>query len=155
MQTFQMGPIELDRCTGCRGTFFDGGELEGVLGKKLQIQDGGYATARKCAACGAAMRAASAGGLQIEQCPSCKGVFLDAGELRALNGGQGLRVAESAKPHKVMFTCAKCTTTLEANGALRTNDGFMCSTCAPQVQPHVEDQQSMDDVNGWLASLGI
>lgn len=155
LQTFQMGPIELDRCVGCKGTFFDGGELDAVLGKTLAFQDAGYATARKCAACGAKMRGATAAGVQLEHCPSCKGVFLDSGELRALNGGQGVRIREDAKTAHVSFNCAACTTTLEANGALRTNDGFVCSNCAPNVQPRAEDRQALDDVTGWLASLGI
>ncbi|MFL5319092.1 MAG: zf-TFIIB domain-containing protein [Myxococcaceae bacterium] len=155
LQTFKMGPIELDRCVGCKGTFFDGGELEGVLGKKVEFKDAGFATSRKCAACSALMRGASALGVQLETCPSCKAVFLDAGELRTLNGGQGVRIREDAKVAKVSFSCAACTTTLDASGALRTNDGFMCLNCAPHVQPHVEDQQALEDVTGWLASLGL
>src|SRR6476469_7032536 len=87
LQTFQMGPVQLDRCVGCKGTFFDGGELEAVLGRSVRFQDQGYPTSRKCAGCGAHMHGSSAGGVELEHCKSCKSVFLASGELRKLNGG--------------------------------------------------------------------
>lgn len=155
LQPFQMGPIELDRCHGCRGTFFDGGELEAVLGKPLSFTDRGFATSRKCAACSAGMKAATVAGLSVELCGSCKGVFLDAGELRALNGGEGLRVRADAKVNKVTFNCASCGKNLDASAALRTSDGFKCSGCAPTATASGADTRSMDDVTGWLSSLGV
>lgn len=155
LQAFHMGPIELDRCPGCRGTFFDGGELEAVLGKPLSFEARGFATSRKCAACGAAMKASAVGKLSVEQCGSCKGVFLDAGELRALNGGEGLRVRADARVTKVTFNCAQCWKTLDASTAIRTDEGFKCHACAGSAASAPEDRQSMDDVANWLTSLGV
>lgn len=155
LQAFQMGPIELDRCPGCRGTFFDGGELEAVLGKPMAFEARSYVTSRKCAACGAGMKAATVAGLAVEQCGSCKGVFLDAGELRSLNGGEGVRVRADAKVNKVTFSCASCGKTLDASEALRTNEGYKCRECAPTASASGQDRQSMDDVTNWLSSLGV
>lgn len=155
LQPFQMGPIELDRCHSCRGTFFDGGELEALLGKALAFTERGYATSRKCSGCSAAMKAATVAGLSVEMCGSCKGVFLDAGELRALNAGEGLRVRADAKVKKVTFNCASCGKNLDASAALRTSEGFKCSACAPTASASGADSESIDDVAGWLSSLGV
>lgn len=92
MRPFQAGKIELDRCTFCRGLWFDGGELEQLLGKRPAAQLDALETSRKCAACSVPMRAAVVGGLRVEFCMTCGGVFLDDGELVALNGGQPVRV---------------------------------------------------------------
>jgi Zn-finger nucleic acid-binding protein len=39
----------------------------------------------QCPKCHAAMRSYNRGGVQIEQCDGCRGVFLDYGELEALS----------------------------------------------------------------------
>lgn len=154
LQAFQMGPIELDRCPGCRGTFFDGGELEAVLGRSLEVKDRGLPTNRRCAGCGAAMKAAIVGGLAVELCQSCKGIFLDAGELRSLNGGDGLRVRADASVHKVLFSCVSCGQSLDAEAAVRTDVGYKCADCAGTAVG-AQDKQAMDDVTSWLSSLGV
>lgn len=93
MRAFQAGTVELDRCTFCNGLWFDGGELEQVLGKRPPAKlDPQLQTSRKCAACSLPMRAAEVGGLRVEFCEKCHGVFLDDGELRAINGGQQVRI---------------------------------------------------------------
>ncbi|MBL8918296.1 MAG: zf-TFIIB domain-containing protein [Myxococcaceae bacterium] len=100
MRAFQAGKVELDRCTFCNGLWFDGGELEQVLGKRPPAKlDPQLKTSRQCAACAVPMRAAEVGGLRVEFCETCHGVFLDDGELRAINGGQQVRVqVADAKP---------------------------------------------------------
>lgn len=99
MRAFDAGSVELDRCTFCNGLWFDGGELEQVLGKRLAAKLDPLTTSRKCPVCAVGMRAAEVGGLRVEFCETCHGVFLDDGELRALNGGQQVRVqVRDAKP---------------------------------------------------------
>jgi Zn-finger nucleic acid-binding protein len=96
MKPFMVGGIELDRCTFCKGLWFDGGELEQVLKKPANPQLDEGSTARKCAACTTPMRPAVLGGLRVETCTKCRGVFLDEGELVALNDGQPVRVTVQA-----------------------------------------------------------
>ncbi len=95
MKPFQAGRVELDRCTFCRGLWFDGGELETVLGKKIvptftqQMQ-----TNRTCALCSKAMVPAELGGLRVEVCRVDRGIFLDENELVALNDGKKVTLAQ-------------------------------------------------------------
>ncbi len=95
MKPFAVGKVELDRCTFCRGLWFDGGELEGVLGKKIAPTfSAGMSTSRKCAACNKPLVPAELGGLRIEVCRIDRGIFLDENELTALNGGKKVSVAQ-------------------------------------------------------------
>lgn len=97
MKPFQAGRVELDRCTFCRGLWFDGGELETVLGKKLAPTfTAGMQTSRKCAACAKQMVPAELGSLRIEVCRIDRGIFLDEHELLALNGGVRVAVGPQA-----------------------------------------------------------
>jgi Zn-finger nucleic acid-binding protein len=96
MKPFQAGKVELDRCTFCRGLWFDGGELETVLGKKLAPTfSAGMQTSRKCATCSKPMVPAELGGLRIEVCRIDRGFFLDENELVALNGGKRVTVGQA------------------------------------------------------------
>ena len=97
MKPFQAGKVELDRCTFCRGMWFDGGELEAVLGRKIVPTFSQAAqTSRKCAACTKAMVPAELGGLRIEVCRIDRGIFLDDNELTALNNGKKVNVQQPA-----------------------------------------------------------
>lgn len=93
MSPFHAGKTELDRCPFCHGLWFDGGELETVLGKRMVGElDNSTVSARKCAQDSTPMQPAVLGGLRVEVCLKCRGVFLDDGELTALNGGERVRV---------------------------------------------------------------
>jgi len=99
MKAFAVGKIELDRCTFCRGLWFDGGELQTLLGKKLAPTfSAGQQTSRKCAACSKPMVPAELGGLRIEVCRIDRGIFLDENELTALNGGRKVSVQAAPPP---------------------------------------------------------
>lgn len=126
MRPFQAGKIELDRCSFCNGLWFDGGELEAILGKKLSaVVTPGMSTARACPACKVPMDPAELGGLRVETCSKCRGFFLDDGELVALNGGKAVRIQQQAP-----------------------------APAAPKPAPRPE-KQVQDDVMGWLDSLGV
>src|SRR4051812_6384942 len=94
MKGFPVGGVELDRCTFCKGLWFDGGELSAVLGKKVAPALDKGVTARSCAECQVSMTPAQLGGLRVEVCTRCDGIFLDEGELVAINGGQRVTVAQ-------------------------------------------------------------
>ena len=97
MKPLQAGAVELDRCTFCKGLWFDAGELEKVLGKKLAGMLGGELRARQCPHCKVNLYAVTLGDVQVDVCTTCRGVFLDSGELKALNGGQDVRVRTDAQ----------------------------------------------------------
>ena len=99
MKPFPAGKVELDRCTFCSGLWFDGGELEALLGKKLPAKlDPDVITSRKCPVDAVSMQAAEVMGLRVEFCTKCHGVFLDDGEMVALNGGKPVRVEAGKAP---------------------------------------------------------
>ena len=95
MKAFQAGRVELDRCTFCRGLWFDGGELEAVLGRKIvPTFTPGQQTSRKCASCAKPMTPAELGGLRVEVCRIDRGIFLDEHELVALNDGKRVTASQ-------------------------------------------------------------
>ncbi len=100
MKAFVVSGVELDRCTFCKGLWFDGGELEQVLRKPVNPQLDEGETARRCAKCQVPMRPAVLGRLRVEACTKCHGVFLDEGELVALNDGKPVRVTMEAPPKR-------------------------------------------------------
>ena len=89
---------EIDRCTTCKGLWFDAGEIEALRGKEAAaaLDTGSAAVGRQsnaldryqCPRCsGAMVRVVDARQPHIwfETCSSCQGSFLDAGELRDLS----------------------------------------------------------------------
>jgi hypothetical protein len=97
--------IRVDECPSCRGIWLDQGELERI--QKTRERDyseelrkipdsvaGAYEMARQktqgertCPACGREMEKreyAYSSRILIDSCPSCRGVWLDRGEVQAL-----------------------------------------------------------------------
>lgn len=85
------GPnIEIDECPKCHGIWLDPGELKKLL-KDRKITD--YLTKEigtqsksdlMCPRCGGLMDIESAEDVEIDVCLTCRGVWLDAGELEDL-----------------------------------------------------------------------
>jgi Zn-finger nucleic acid-binding protein len=99
MQTATFEGIELDRCDICRGIFFDRGELDQMIQRKVPGADAlAYAAlsetmdelAAICPRCEREM-APRIGAAQIKMdvCDKCDSVFLDQGELAALQHFSG------------------------------------------------------------------
>ena len=108
MKPFPAGKVELDRCTFCSGLWFDGGELEALLGRKLPAKlDPDVITSRKCPVDNISMQAAEVTGLRVEFCTKCHGVFLDDGEMVALNGGKPVRIEAGKAPPARAETAVK------------------------------------------------
>jgi Zn-finger nucleic acid-binding protein len=96
--TAKVGAVEVDRCTGCTGLWFDRGELEQALGlpgsaETLDFEDPRVGQAFNeydeydCPACGGAMLRMvdpKQHHIWFEKCSACHGVFLDAGEFKDL-----------------------------------------------------------------------
>lgn len=90
---FNLGDLELDRCAGCEGVWFDKGEVGPYLrfSKDLPDLKRSLATAETrdvaCPRCNTHMQEmpyVPEARLLIDRCPSCEGVWLDGGELPML-----------------------------------------------------------------------
>lgn len=87
----QQGKVDIDTCPRCEGTFLDSMELAQVLGmskdlamERLTLDD---IPRLRCPGCNARMDShwfSLERRVMIDKCPSCLGVWLDGGELRAL-----------------------------------------------------------------------
>lgn len=87
----------VDRCPGCRGIFFDHGELESLIRifqcfRSVTLREPEVESVPQseidrlveCPADGTPMNPVDVGGLVYDTCPTCQGVWLDAGEMAAL-----------------------------------------------------------------------
>ena len=113
MESVSVEGIEVERCTGCKGMFFDAREHEKLkdirrAAATLDIGEpaggdagrgaGGTAVAAPpkkitCPSCHTQMIEMAVQGrawLKFESCTVCHGAFFDAGEFRAYAGGGGV-----------------------------------------------------------------
>ena len=92
-----LGAMEIDQCSTCHGIWFDEGELEKLMNHEIlsRLLPAGAAPAagkrgvrRPCPRCAdekmEEVEVQGAAGLFIDICPTCKGYWLDGGELHAL-----------------------------------------------------------------------
>jgi Zn-finger nucleic acid-binding protein len=85
----QESGIKVDACPVCHGLWFDHWELEGHLGTlctEIVPSADAAVTDRRCPGCRIAMTTFTVPGSQvvIDLCEECKGIWLDAGELKRL-----------------------------------------------------------------------
>ncbi len=76
--------VRVDWCSGCGGAFYETGELDAVLGASPALDERSTTPGLSCPACTTAMvelRWPAGGAVRIDACPSCKGHWLDRGEL--------------------------------------------------------------------------
>lgn len=149
MREYHVGSVEVDRCPKCLGMWFDWGELEQATGRSLEPELFEGHTERRCAFCRITLRTALLpGAIPVETCTSCRGIFLDAGELTELGGHEPSlppRVPEpepeppEPPPRSVnTFACAKCGLRYPMTEGNATARGLMCRRCAPQPHPERE-----------------
>jgi Zn-finger nucleic acid-binding protein len=94
--------VQLDHCNSCKGLWFDQGELTqhfANLGCEIVETDlkAGQPTEFSCPRCtDALLTNAELGGVAVETCPACRGIFLDLGEVPELLGAISRSDAESS-----------------------------------------------------------
>lgn len=87
--------VTFERCAVCKGIFLDKGEFEKLLEDGLgavvdtfafsAVSETMDALQARCPKCARDMAATTGpGGLRLDRCPGCEGVFLDQGELASL-----------------------------------------------------------------------
>lgn len=99
--------VEIDQCEGCSGLWFDDGELPALLGaaagERVAIPPHARAsTSSQCPRCNVPLAWFTYPGTArvVDACRTCSGVWLDAGE------GKALRAALSGAADQM--TCPKC-----------------------------------------------
>ena len=134
MQPYFSRSVELDQCGSCGGVWFDGGELERVVGHALVVQCT-QLQYRKCPRCDQKMKRGVLGKITVESCDGCRGFFLDAGELELL-AGERLEAAKhpGGAPEEdeapLDFVCAKCTGRFPIKESYSVPGGRICDKCS-------------------------
>lgn len=105
LERVEVGGVTLDQCSECAGIWFDGGELERVLGmkrldglkrptKKNATHDQMRGKCPRCGGAGPLVRVASTtSDIHIDTCAVCGGRWLDGGEIGILRDEGGIRRA--------------------------------------------------------------
>ncbi len=74
--------VELERCTSCGGFWGERGRIQDNFGPPAQYELVGGMTTRHCVLCRILMTPAKLpAGIDVEVCPACRSMFLDAEEL--------------------------------------------------------------------------
>jgi len=160
MRVFRFGKLELDSCAVCGGFWFDRGELERLVPPAAVRQALTRAKpAVSCRACGGPvgeqgcercdrpvascprcevpLSQAKVHELQLDGCPRCSGVFLDAGELQLLGNDaaqlDALQVAVDAASSKNTegLRCSQCGKELTESVAFSLGEDRYCGSGAP------------------------
>jgi Zn-finger nucleic acid-binding protein len=164
LPTFSNG-LARERCSRCASVWFEGDALAKVVGgsaadalvRRARGQHGqckkceaALAYVPQCPACGhdaptcprcgtAPLSVTKVLDVEVDVCPDCHGVALDAGELELLQRhAKKDRDAEfDLKPRLEPQTlsksqCATCKRTLKLKHAFTLNDQLYCGSCAPE-----------------------
>ena len=96
MDHVRLNGIEIDRCSGCKGLWFDNGELRAMRAISdsemldLGLPALGFAfngqhdiDCPRCQDIALLTERVNGGTVTVEHCPQCQGSFLDAGEFTA------------------------------------------------------------------------
>jgi len=145
----QRGPgrseVEVRRCPRCFGLWFDAGALERALSRPVQEERLEGHTPRRCPACTLTMETVLLPqAIPAETCATCRGVWLDAGELKELGGrepalpqNRSLENPWRGTPRGSPaggFDCAKCGKRTPFTDAHGTARGLVCGACTPEIQ---------------------
>lgn len=72
--------VEIDQCVGCRGVWFDTGELARAARTTLPPFVRTGASTRHCPTCAVPMVVGRLGPVEVDACGTCRGAYFDAGE---------------------------------------------------------------------------
>ncbi|MDD5136637.1 MAG: zf-TFIIB domain-containing protein [Candidatus Omnitrophica bacterium] len=117
IETVAFGPIVFEKCPNCRGFFLDYDEVKNPVIKRLLIsgknrKDRGYLDRLKilCPKCKVLMgkkRGGFKGGLLLDVCPECGGVWFDYDELEKYRKG-AMNLLSRPKKMRIELFCPKC-----------------------------------------------
>lgn len=120
------GPdVKAERCPTCQGIYLDEGEVVRITGNvaldQLLTTDLGLDadSQRVCPGCGGVMDAEGAGGVLVDVCLTCKGVWVDHGELEGLKALTGKQARARSPEKKAELEKAKKARRAEAKQAAK------------------------------------
>ncbi len=132
MQSFFAEGVNLDRCVRCLGSWLDDGELASLTEGRIKVEPFEGSTDRRCHRCKKTLTTALLSiGTPVEQCPSCHGLFLDAGELEEVNYNEA---ADTQRQDEKLgqfyfFFCVRCGERHDTRKARDTDEGVVCAGC--------------------------
>jgi len=147
LETVSVGGVTVDGCGGCVGVWFDHRELTAMArtqaARLADLEErfpagapAAGAAAPQCPACRSALRAFEfphAPGIPLHGCPSCRGIWVDDGELQAIHGRlQAMRAAAAPSSPSVASSAAG-----DHRQKARQLSGFLaCVDCPACRQPN-------------------
>ncbi len=157
MQSFFAEGVNLDRCPGCHGTWLDDGELASLTEGRVGVEPLEGETARRCHPCKRTLETClSSVGIPVERCPSCQGLFLDAGELEEVNWHED---AETQRKDEKLgkfffFYCASCGEKQDTRRARETAEGLICASCFKGKFPAASEPGPGANGTAWPKAEG-
>lgn len=79
--------VEVDVCSYCNGVWLDSGELTQLSGLSADLAGAtptAFTDPLACPHCATAMTRYRMGSVEVDQCPSCQGIWLDTDELKTV-----------------------------------------------------------------------
>jgi Zn-finger nucleic acid-binding protein len=134
--------LEVDGCRKCGGVWFDRGELERIVAHPLELQWQEGKSYRLCARCRNPMKPwkSKKQGVAVEQCDSCRGIFLDAKELEQLGAADAERAAKESLAPPGLFQCLKCQERFPMSQGNAMGFGLVCRSCVPMPGDELLDK---------------
>jgi len=118
--------LHMQSCRSCGGLWVPMAQLAPRLSKGANAflfhTSGGRETHLRCPIDGAPMRELDIGGVHIDRCESCRGLWFDAGELTTMLGITGFAPAKEIDPDK--WRAATEASTNIVDGILNSGDGL-------------------------------
>lgn len=141
--------VVIDVCPQCRGIWLDAGEFDLVLGQKLssQIRESAILNPaislepRLCPRDSQDLRIADLGGAELDTCPTCRGIWVEAADLDALKDAPEpapqetqpeepqIRVERPPPQDLGTAICASCGEETPIQRSLKRMDSFWCEAC--------------------------
>ncbi|MCY1078195.1 zf-TFIIB domain-containing protein [Archangium lansingense] len=157
LRPLRVSHVEVDTCPRCHGLWFDRGELErfpdrpsarSFLAMKGQTfsrcRKSGHPVGRaeamcptcrsepvRCPACSERLRRVVTSASPVDVCPSCEGVWLDAGAFEALGGVTVISQPKTRPAPAAAMECSRCGVGLKVSEAYVYDGDVYCGACRP------------------------
>ena len=95
--------VEIDVCPNCNGVYLDHGEIKKITANSklhahfMKTLGSAEISPLMCPGCSSSMRLQYLEDTEIDTCGSCKGIWLDPGELQKLAGMAPSRIPDSGR----------------------------------------------------------
>ncbi|HZH17608.1 MAG TPA: zf-TFIIB domain-containing protein [Archangium sp.] len=164
LRPLRVSPVEIDTCPRCHGLWFDRGELERFPDRPpvrsfLAMKGQTFSRCRRaghpvgpaqavcptcrsepvrCPACTGRLRRVVTSASPVDVCPSCEGVWLDAGAFEALAGVTDTRppvmpavMPQARSTAAAAMECSRCGVGLQVSEAYAYDGDVYCGACRP------------------------